>query len=37
MFNKCGADDEMRTDRGTETLEGNLPQCNFFHHKTHMT
>jgi hypothetical protein len=29
----CG----MKIGRGNEVLEGNVPQCHFLHHKSHMT
>jgi hypothetical protein len=33
----CGAIGGMKIGRRTEELGENLPQCQFVHHKSHMT
>jgi hypothetical protein len=33
----CAGVGGMRIDRETEILGGNLTQCHFVHHKSHMT
>jgi hypothetical protein len=37
MIDVYGAFGVMRIGRETEVLGGNLPQCHFVHHKSHMT
>jgi hypothetical protein len=34
---ECEAVAGRRMAEGTEILGGNLPQCHFVHHKSHMT
>jgi hypothetical protein len=34
---ECGTVGGMRIGRGTKILRENLPQCDFVHHKFHMT
>jgi hypothetical protein len=37
MIDKYEAVGGIRIGRGNQILGGNLPQCHFVHHKSHMT